>query len=133
MFSEAWSEKSLSRVRLFATPWTEFSRPEYWSVFPFSSPGDLPNPGIKPRSSALQADSLPAESQGKIWSGRYYFSTYNRTPWQLVANENVYNPQTERKHSLEEQNLSCFSRAVITLTFAKCSKVDYKKLDTSTK
>ena len=51
----------------------------------------------------------------------------------MVANENVYNPQAERKHSLEEQNLSCFSRAVITLTFAKCSKVDYKKLDTSTK
>ena len=34
-----------------------------WVIFP--SPGDLPNPGIKPRSSALQADSLPAEPQGK--------------------------------------------------------------------
>ena len=43
----------------------EFSRPEYWSGYPFSSPGDLPNPGIEPRSSALQADSLPAEPQGK--------------------------------------------------------------------
>ena len=39
----------------------EFSRPEYWSRQPFPSPGDLPNPGIKPRSPALQADSLPAE------------------------------------------------------------------------
>ena len=61
--------KSLSRVRLFATPWTiqslEFSRPEYWSGWPFSSPGDLPNPGIKPRSPALQVDSLPAELLGK--------------------------------------------------------------------
>ena len=37
----------------------EFSRPEYWSGQPFPSPGDLPNPGIKPRSPALQADSLP--------------------------------------------------------------------------
>ena len=55
-------------------PWTEeparlqsmkFSRPEYWNGKPFSSPGDLPNPGIKPRSPAFQADSLPAESQGK--------------------------------------------------------------------
>ena len=42
-----------------------FSRPEYWSGQPFPSPGDLPNPGIKPRSPALQADSLPAEPQGK--------------------------------------------------------------------
>ena len=38
----------------------EFSRQEYWSGLPFPSPGDLPNPGIKPRS-ALQADTLPSE------------------------------------------------------------------------
>ena len=43
----------------------EFSRPEYWSRKPFPSPGDLPNPGIDPRYPALQADSLPAEPQGK--------------------------------------------------------------------
>ena len=42
----------------------EFSRPEYWSRLPCPSPGDLPNPGIEPRSPALQADSLPAEPQG---------------------------------------------------------------------
>ena len=41
----------------------EFSRPEYWSVQPFPSPGDLPNPGIVPRSPTLLADSLPAEPQ----------------------------------------------------------------------
>ena len=56
----------LSRVRLFVTPWTiqsmEFSRPE--STFP--SPGDLPNPGIKPRSPALQPDCLPVEPPGKL-------------------------------------------------------------------
>ena len=50
-------------------PWTiepmEFSRPEYWSRWPFPSAGDLPNPGIEPRSPALQADSLPAEPPGK--------------------------------------------------------------------
>ena len=39
----------------------EFSRPEYWSGYP----GDLPNPGIESRSPALQANSLPAEPQGK--------------------------------------------------------------------
>ena len=42
----------------------EFSRPEYWRIaIPFS--GDIPNPGIEPRSPALQVDSLPAEPQGK--------------------------------------------------------------------
>ena len=53
-----------------ATPWTVasqaplsmgFPRQEYWSGLPFPSPGDLPNPGIEPRSPALQADSLPTE------------------------------------------------------------------------
>ena len=62
--------KSLSRVQLFATPWTVayqaplsmgFSRQEYWSGLPFPSPGDLPDPGIEPRSSALQADTLLSE------------------------------------------------------------------------
>ena len=55
----------------------EFSRPEYWSGYPFPSLGDLPalhenslpvylpNPGIEPRSPALQVGSLPAEPQGK--------------------------------------------------------------------
>ena len=38
-----------------------FSRQEYWSGLPFSSPGDLPDPGIKPGSPKLQADSLPSE------------------------------------------------------------------------
>ena len=43
----------------------EFSRPEYWSEWPFPSPGDLPNPGIKPRSPALQVDSLAAKAPWK--------------------------------------------------------------------
>ena len=43
----------------------EFSRQEYWSGWPFSSPGDLPDPGIKPGSPALQAGSLPPEPPGK--------------------------------------------------------------------
>ena len=44
---------------------TEFCRTEHWSGQPFPSPGYLPNPGIKPRSPALQVDSLPADPQGK--------------------------------------------------------------------
>ena len=43
----------------------KFSRPEYWSGYPFPSPGDIPNPGIEPRSPVLQADPLPAEPPGK--------------------------------------------------------------------
>ena len=58
-----------SCVQLFGAPWAlqsmEFSRPEDWSGKPSPSPGDLPNPGIKPRSPVLQADSLPADPPGK--------------------------------------------------------------------
>ena len=66
--------KSLSRDLLFAIPWTVvyqaslsmgFSRQEYWSGLPFPSPGDLPDPGIKPMSPALEADALPSEPPGK--------------------------------------------------------------------
>ena len=66
--------KSLSHVRLFATPWTVayqvppsmgFSRQAYWSGLPFPSPGNLPNQGIEPRSPALQTDALPSEPPGK--------------------------------------------------------------------
>ena len=66
--------ESLSRVQLFMTARTAArqaplsvgrSRQEYWSVLPFPSPEDLPNPGIEPRSPALQADSLLSEPPGK--------------------------------------------------------------------
>ena len=47
-------------------PWSmRFSRQGYWRGLPLPSPGDLPNPGIEPRSPALQADPLPTELQGK--------------------------------------------------------------------
>ena len=42
-----------------------FSRQGYWSGLPFPSPGNIPDPGIKPRSPALKADSLPTELPGK--------------------------------------------------------------------
>ena len=72
------SVKSLSRVRLFATPWTVayqappsmgFSRQEYWSGLPFPSSGDLPDPGIEPGSPAFQADALTSEPPGKPIDG----------------------------------------------------------------
>ena len=75
--------KSLSRVGLFATPWTVayqappsmgFSRQEYWSGLPFPSPEDLPNTGIEPGSPTLQADALPSEPPGKpVLNYKYIF------------------------------------------------------------
>ena len=65
--------KGLNCVRLFVTPWTVahqaplsmgFSKQEYWSGLPFPSPGDLPHPGIEPRSPTLHTDSLPSEAPG---------------------------------------------------------------------
>jgi len=67
---ESENVSCFSHVGLSAAPWTsacqaplsiEFSRQEYWSGLPFPSPGDLPDPGIKPGSPALQADSLQSE------------------------------------------------------------------------
>ena len=66
--------KLLSLVQLFATLWTVayqaplsmgFSSLEYWSGLPFPSPGDLPNPGIEPKSPKLQADALTSEPSDK--------------------------------------------------------------------
>ena len=85
--------KSLSRVRLFATPWTEayqappsmgFSRQEYWSGLPFPSPGDLPDPGIKPGSPAFQADALTSEPPGKS-AGEYLLGRF----YQIIGNITV--------------------------------------------
>ena len=56
----------------------EYFRAEYWTGSPFPSPGDLPNPGIEPRSPTLQADSLLAEPPGKP-----------RVPDELTENQNI--------------------------------------------
>ena len=85
--------KSFSRVWLFATPWTVayqaslsvgFSRQEYWSGLPFPYPGDLPDPGIEPRSPSLQADVLHSEPPGKLlaWLGAFclFISIFGNHP-----------------------------------------------------
>ena len=65
---------SLWRVRLCVTPWTGarlaplstgLSRQEHCSGLPCPPAGDLPNPGVEPRSPAMQVDSLPSEPPGK--------------------------------------------------------------------
>ena len=72
-----------------ATPWTvahqappsmEFSRQEYWSGLPFPSPGDLPNPGIEPRSPALQAVLNQLSYQGSLFCDIFAYSFYSCPP-----------------------------------------------------
>ena len=86
---------SLSRVQLFVTPWTVahqaplsmgFSRQEYWSGLPFLSPGDLPNPGIKPRSPALQVYTLTSEPPGKLFKHVQFSSVQSLSHVWLFAN-----------------------------------------------
>ena len=69
-----------------------FSRQEDWSGLPFPSPGDLPKPGMEPRSPALQADSLPSEPRGKPKCGIccicvhcYSFCFLLRYTWPMCA------------------------------------------------
>ena len=87
-----WSVKlsltdSLYLVQLFATPWTVayqaplskgFPRQEYWNGWPFPSPGDLLDPEIKPRSPALQVDSLPSEPLRSPYMLVYLFKKINK-------------------------------------------------------
>ena len=102
------SVKSLSHVRLFVTPRTAayqappsmgFSRQEYWSGLPFCSPGDLPDPGIEPRSPTFQADALTSEPAGRccrsswqILISSWYCITGNITPSQkpVIGNWSSY-------------------------------------------
>ena len=87
-----WKCWLLSCVHLFANPWTaacqaplsiEFFRQEYWSGLPSPSPGVLPHPGIEPRPSTFQADSLLSEPPGKVfnsWQISIYFSPLSPLP-----------------------------------------------------
>ena len=108
LFNSWWTVASfalcaclLSHVQLFSTPWTVarqaplslgFSRQAYWSGLPRPPPGDLPNPGIEPRSPAWQVHSLPAEPQGKL--------LWIMMPWTFV-NSFVWTCFT-RVHALTE-------------------------------
>ena len=136
--------KSLSRVRLFATPWTvayqaplsiRFSRQEYWSVLPFSSPGDLPDPGIEPRSPALEADALTSvkrrEAKSKGEKKRY---THLNAEIQRIASRdkktflsdqckeiegNNRMKRTEISSRKSEQELKKLSAEKLLLNYAK--------------
>ena len=105
MFRSYRKWKSLSRVWLFATPWTtysmEFSRLENWSGLPFPSPRNLPNPGIEPRSPTLQADSVSAEPQGKTFRS-YQFSSVAQSCLTLCSPMDCSTPGFPVLHQLLE-------------------------------
>ena len=72
----------------------EFSRQEHWSGLPFHSLGDLPNPGIKHRPPALQANSLPCEQPGNLqwvdyspWTLEHYNRSLVEMWEQAISNE----------------------------------------------
>ena len=107
--------KSLSHVRLFAILWTVahqapppmgFSSQEYWSGLPFPSPGDLPNPGIKPESPALQADALPSQPPGKPPSSICVQKCFFEYP--LLVSDTVLdagNAEVRRRHLSRDLNV----------------------------
>ena len=89
--------KSLSHVQFFATPWTVahqappsmgFSRQEYWSGLPFPFPGDLPDPGIEPRSPAFQADTLTSKLPGKPFKHLGKCKCVSCWTWPLLTDKN---------------------------------------------
>ena len=91
--TDVQSKDSQTGERVKVAQPTAFSGPEHWSGQPFPSPGDLPDPGIEPRSPALQAESLPAEPPGKPKNTgvgslsllQQIFPTQNRTRVSCVA------------------------------------------------
>jgi len=130
--------KLFSHVRLFAIPWTvayqapssmEFSRQEYWSGLPFPSPGDLTNPGIKPRSPTLQADTLLSEPPEK-------HTTYNKVNSKWIKDLNVgpLSNKTHRRNAKTKLLVISLGNDFLDLTSntkateAKINKWDYIKL-----
>ena len=108
-----WNEmKSLSHVRLFATPWTVayqapssmgFSRQEYWSGLPLPIPGDLLDPGIEPGSPAFQADALTSKPSGKP------ISTITDQKYLIWSISNIYSSGIRINGKLMETYFIIFS------------------------
>ena len=96
--------QSPNHVPLFLTLWTVahqsplsmgFSRQEYWSGLPCCPPGDLPSPGIKPRSPAFQVDSLPSEPPEHIGRMVKNFQELGFRKSEWVSQGRVWEPGCE--------------------------------------
>ena len=101
----------VGHVHLFVTPRTvahqaplsmDYSRQEYWSGYPFPSPGDLPDPGTEPRSLALQVDSLLSDPPELVPHCKSTLLQY-KSKWK--EKENVYR-EVQLSHFAVEQRLT---------------------------
>ena len=124
--------KLLSCVWLFVTLWTthsvEFSRPGYWSGLPFPSTGDLPIPGIEPRSPSLQVGSLPAEPQWDMSPGEgndgplqcsRQENSMDRAAWQTMGSQRVRHDWATHSHTqLDSRSSSDLIRFWICLSIS---------------
>ena len=131
--------KLLSHVRLFATPWTVayqalpfmgFSRQECWSGLPFPSPGDLPNPGIKPGSPELQADFLPSEP---LWKPQRHKQSLNHLTCLIIytryqrqkrkINLSVHIRISERSYNPKDPVITSYK--IMSLNVVKSKSLDF--------
>ena len=119
-----------------------FSRQEYWSGLPFPSPRDLPDPGIKPGSPALEADALTSEPPGKPAINpkaiKFYFTClhiliiqefscyllilFSRLP--LGRNISMQCEQAKHKQSARRHRLHCYKPCAYKLR-KECGDADY--------
>ena len=111
------SVQSLSRAQSFVTLRTvahktpqslELFRQEYWSGLSFPSPGDLPDPGIEPKSPALQADFLPTEPPGnRNRNGVHNKWTALETSQNLPPPLSVKKPSSKKNSQGRGMNFKC--------------------------
>ena len=124
------------------TPWTaihqvplsmRFSRQGSWSGLPFPSPGDLPNPGIEPRSPALQANSLPTKLQGKplicgefsviIVSNIYHFP-FSHSEFPIMCMLHFFHSPTDLEYSVLFSLFTfCFSVLAVSIEMSSNSEI----------
>ena len=113
-----------------------FSRQEYWSGLPFPSPGDLPDPGIEPRSPALKADALTSEPPGKLCGECKLVQPLWRTVWRFLEKLDIelpYDPaipllgiHTEETRIERDTCTPMFIAALFTMTWKqpRCPSAD---------
>ena len=119
----------------------EFSRQEYWSVLPFPSPGDLPDPGIEPASPvapALQADSLPLSHWGSPYISLYMYKIYiyicktikKMNYFKFICNILLFYLMTDHKINKTRKLVSnqCSSENAINQLFIFISYTNFQKL-----